>query len=327
MRRIAAALLVPLAACAVLAGCGSSGSSGSAGSASSNAAVQVTGSFNKTPTVSIPKKSPTANLVISTPIKGTGAVLQTGNSALANVAIYKWTGATNTLIDSTFGTGPSSGPQVIPSQMGLSGLATALKGAKLGSRIVAVLPPKYGYGPSGQTQLGISGSDTLVWVIDLLQQFSQGQAASGTSVSHGGGSLPTVTAKAGQAPVITIPKHAPPAKLSVTTLVKGTGPKTAKGDVLVVQYIGVNWRTGKAFSSSWPSAQSPVGNPFSFQLGGRVLTGWNDGLAGIPVGSRVMLVIPPALGYGQRGQPSAGITKTDTLVFVVDILGVQPANS
>ena len=329
MRRIAAALLVPLAACAVLAGCGSSRpSSGAAGSANTNAAVKVTGSFNKTPTVSIPKTSASSNLVISTPIKGSGAVLKTGNSALANVEIYKWTGTANTLIDTTFGTGPSSGPQVIPSQMGLSGLATALKGAKVGSRIVAVLPPKYGYGPSGQSQLGISGSDTLVWVIDLLQQFSQGQAASGTSVSHGGGSLPTVTAKAGQAPVITIPKHAPPTKLSVTTLIKGTGPKTAKGDVLVVQYVGVIWRTGTTFSTSWPSAQSPVGNPFSFTLGGRVLTGWNDGLAGIPVGSRVMLVIPPALGYGPvGGEKSAGITKTDTLVFVVDILGVQPANS
>ena len=59
-----------------------------------------------------------------------------------------------------------------------------------------------------------------------------------------------------------------------------------------------------------------------------MLTGWNDGLAGIPVGSRVMLVIPPALGYGPAGgQPSAGIKKNDTLVFVVDILGSSPANS
>ena len=149
--------------------------------------------------------------------------------------------------------------------MGLSGLATALKGAKLGSRIVAVLPPKYGYGTSGQSQLGITGSDTLVWVIDLLQQFSPGQAASGTAVSHGGGSLPTVTAKCRAGSGVTIPKHSPPAKLSVTTLIKGTGPKTANGDVLVVQYVGVNWRTGKVFSTSWPSAQSPVGNPFSFR--------------------------------------------------------------
>src|SRR5271165_3614998 len=224
MRRIAAALLVPLAACAVLAGCWSSGSSGSAGSANSNAAVKATGSFNKTPSVTIPKAKASANLAISTPIKGTGTVLKSGNSTLVNYAIYKWTGTTNTLIGSTFGTGRGSGPQVIPAQVGLPGLTTALTGAKLGSRIVAVLPPKYGYGTSGQSQLGITGSDTLVWVIDLLQQFPPGDSASGASVSHGGGALPTVTAKAGQAPVIAIPKHSPPAKLSVTTLIKGTGP-------------------------------------------------------------------------------------------------------
>ena len=330
MRRIAAALLVPLAACAALAGCGTSGSSssaGSAGSANSNAAVKVTGSFGKTPTVTVPKKSPSANLVISTPIKGTGAALKTGNSALANIAIYKWSGTANALIDTSFGA-KAGGPQVIPSQMGLSGLATALKGATLGSRIVAVLPPKYGYGTSGQSQLGISGTDTLIWVVDLLQQFPPGESASGTQVSHGGGSLPTVTTKPGQAPVITIPKHSPPAKLSVTTLIKGTGPKTVTGDTLVVQYIGVNWRTSQVFGSSWPTAQSPGGNPYSVQLGGKILAGWNDGLAGIPVGSRVMLVIPPALGYGPiGGQPSAGILKTDTLVFVVDILAIQPANT
>jgi FKBP-type peptidyl-prolyl cis-trans isomerase len=330
MRRFAAALLVPLAACAVLAGCGSSGSSGSAGSPSStnsNAAVKVSGGFDKAPTVTVPKKAASANLVVSTPIKGTGAALQTGDSALANYAIYKWTGTSNSLIESTFGPGPTGIPQVIPSQMGLSGLATALKGAKLGSRIVAVLPPKYAYGTSGQTQLGISGSDTLVWVIDLLQQFPQGASAIGTPASHGGGSLPTVTAKPGQAPLISIPKHSPPAKLSVTTLIKGTGPKTATGDTVVVQYVGANWRTGKVFGSSWPSAQSPVGNPYSVQLGGRILAGWNQGLVGIPVGSRVMLVIPPALGYGATGQPSAGILKTDSLVFVVDILAIQPANT
>jgi FKBP-type peptidyl-prolyl cis-trans isomerase len=319
MRRIAAALLVPLAACAVLAGCGSSGSS----AANSNAAVKVTGTFNKTPTVTIPAEKASTNLAISTPIKGTGATLKSGDATLANVAVYKWSGTKHTLVDTTF----TSGPQMIPAQMGLPGLATALKGAKMGSRIVAVLPPKYGYGKTGESQLQITGSDTLVWVIDLLQQYSATQAASGSQVSHGGGSLPTVTAKAGQAPVISVPKNSPPSKLSVTTLIKGTGPTLAKGDTVVAQYVGSIWRTGKVFGTTWPSASTASGAPFSFQLGGQVLTGWNEGLTGVTVGSRVMLVIPPALGYGpEGGQASAGIKKTDTLVFVIDVLGVQSAS-
>jgi FKBP-type peptidyl-prolyl cis-trans isomerase len=212
--------------------------------------------------------------------------------------------------------------------MGLTGLTDALKGAHLGSRVVAVLPPKYGWGSTGESQLGVTGSDTLVWVLDLLQQFSSTEGANGKQVSTGGGSLPSVSAKAGTAPVISIPKNSPPSKLSVTTLIQGSGPKLAKGDTVVAQYVGSIWRTGKVFSSTWPSSSQPEGVPFSFQLGGQVLTGWNDGLAGVNVGSRVMLVIPPSLGYGpEGGQSSAGIKKNDTLVFVVDILGAQPASS
>jgi peptidylprolyl isomerase len=320
MRRIAAALLVPLTVCAALAGCGSSGSGTSQ---NANAAVKVTGTFDKSPTVKIPAEKASTNLYISTPIKGGGAALKTGNAALANVAVYKWSGKKNSLVDSTF----TSGPQVIPAQMGLTGLVTALRGAKMGSRIVAVLPPKYGYGTSGQSQLGVTGSDTLVWVIDLLQQYSATAAATGPQVSTGGGSLPKVTAATGQAPVIAVPKNSPPSKLSVTTLIKGSGPKLAKGDTVVGQYVGAIWRTGKVFSSTWPTSSS-AGAPFSFQLGGNVIPGWSDGLTGVPVGSRVMLVIPPALGYGpEGGQSSAGIEKNDTLVFVIDVIGYQAAAS
>jgi peptidylprolyl isomerase len=96
---------------------------------------------------------------------------------------------------------------------------------------------------------------------------------------------------------------------------------------VVAQYVGSIWRTGKVFSATWPSAAAPQGLPFSFQLGGNVVKGWNEGLVGVPVGSRVMLVIPSALAYGSAGQPSAGIKKNDSLVFVIDVLGSQPAAS
>ena len=319
MRRIAAALLVPLTGCLVLAGCGSSGSS-STGNA--NATVKVTGQFDKAPKVSIPNEAPSSKLVYSTPIKGSGATLVSDNSILAYVTLYKWSGTKHSQV-------VGSGTQMIPANMGLSGLATALKGARIGSRIVAVLPPKYGWGSAGESELSITGSDTTVWVLDLLQQYSPTQSATGKQVSSGGGSLPTVSAQTGKAPVISIPKKtSPPSKLSVTTLIKGTGPKLVKGDTVVAQYVGSIWRNGKVFSSTWPSSSEPTGVPFSFQLGGQVLAGWNDGLVGVPVGSRVMLVIPPALGYGPSGgQSSAGIEKNDTLVFVIDVLGVEPASS
>jgi FKBP-type peptidyl-prolyl cis-trans isomerase len=319
MRRIALAVLAPVVAVAVLAGCGGS-SSGNA-----NDSVKVTGNFDKAPTVTIPAEKASTNLAVSQPIQGTGAALKPGNAALANVAVYKWSGTAHTLVDSTY----TSGPQMIPANMGLPGLATALKGAKLGSRVVAVLPPKYGYGTSGQSQLGVTGSDTLVWVIDLLQQYPSGQSASGPHVSSGGGALPTVAAaQAGQAPAVTVPTSAtPPSNLSVTTLIKGSGSALAQGDTVVAQYVGYIWRTGKPFGSTWPSSAQAEGLPFSFQLGGSVLAGWSQGLAGVRVGSRVMLVIPPSLGYGPAGgNASAGIEKTDTLVFVIDVIGSLPAH-
>jgi FKBP-type peptidyl-prolyl cis-trans isomerase len=318
MRRIAASLLVPMVACAALAGCGSSGPG------DANKTVSVSGAFDKAPKITIPAQTPTTTLSYTTAIKGTGSALTPGDVTLANVVLYKWSGTKHSLVDSTFTAGANSGPQLIPTDIGLTGLAKALKGQHIGSRVLAVLPPKDGYGTSGNSNLGVTGKDTLVWVIDLLQQFSPNDSATGSQTATGGGKLPTVTAKAGAEPVVTVPKTAAPTKLSVTTLIQGTGPEIAKGQTVVAQYVGVNWRTGKVFSASWPSSSQPTGEPFSFQLGGGVITGWNDALPGVHVGSRVMLVIPPALGYGPAGgQASAGIKATDSLVFVIDILAAR----
>ncbi len=87
----------------------------------------------------------------------------------------------------------------------------------------------------------------------------------------------------------------------------------------MVQYVGAIWRNGYVFDSSWKRSQ-----PFGFTIGAspsQVILGWDKGLVGQTVGSRVMLVIPPADGYGKTGSPQAKIKGTDTLVFVVDILG------
>jgi peptidylprolyl isomerase len=103
------------------------------------------------------------------------------------------------------------------------------------------------------------------------------------------------------------------------TLIKGTGPVVKKGQFIVVQYTGENWRTKSVFDSSY-SRSVPAG----FEIGvSQVIPGWDKGLVGQSVGSRVLLVLPPAQGYGTSGNSSAGITGTDTLVFVVDILSAS----
>jgi len=320
MRRSLALIAIPLLACVVLAGCGSSKPAASSSSSSSasaspgaNTAVTATGSFGTAPKVVIPKAKPGSSLEVRTLIQGTGATLTKSDAMAANFVLYFWTGTTSALKANTF----TSSPTVIGGTM-LPGLESALIGKKVGSRILAVIPPSQGYGTSGNSQLGITGSTTLVFVIDVLKSYSDTASATGAQESSGGGTLPTVSAKAGSAPTLTFPSSSPPSALVTRTLVKGNGPKVAKGEYVIAQYTGYIWRTKKVFGSSWSS-----GSPFGFVIGAspeQVIPGWDKGLEGQTVGSRVMLSIPPAEGYGSAGASQAGITSKDTLVFVVDII-------
>jgi FKBP-type peptidyl-prolyl cis-trans isomerase len=324
MRRLLAIIVIPLLACLVIAGCGSSKPSASASSSSSaaansnasanaNASVTVAGVFGTTPVVKIPKLDANNKLAVKTVIQGTGPTVTKTDAMAANFVLYFWDGTTNTLKANTF----TSNPTVIGGTM-LPGLETALVGQKVGSRVLAVIPPADGYGTAGNSQLGITGTTTLVFVIDVIKSYSSTASASGTQESDGGGSLPTVTAHPGAAPTIAIPTNNPPSALVTKTLIKGSGPKVAKGQYVIAQYTGYIWRTKKVFDSSWTS-----GSPFGFVIGAspeQVISGWDSGLAGQTVGSRVMLVIPPKDAYGSTGASQAGITGTDTLVFVVDII-------
>jgi FKBP-type peptidyl-prolyl cis-trans isomerase len=326
MRRFLAIIAIPLLASLAIAGCGSSKPAASTSPTASattnaNAAVTVTGAFGSTPVVTIPKLKASNKLTVKTVILGTGATVSKTDSMAANFVLYFWDGTGSTLKANTF----TQNPTMIGGTM-LSGLETALIGQKVGSRVLAVIPPADGYGTSGNSQLGITGSTTLVFVIDLIKSYANTASASGTQESSGGGSLPTVSAHPGSAPTITIPSNTPPSALVTKTLIKGTGPKLVKGQFVVAQYTGYIWRTKKVFDSSWST-----GAPFGFVMDAnpeQVISGWDSGLVGQTVGSRVMLVIPPKEGYGTSGQSQAGINGTDTLVFVVDIIdALKPTTS
>jgi FKBP-type peptidyl-prolyl cis-trans isomerase len=327
-RRVAALAITSLLAAAITAGCGSSssshaaaGSSASASSSASSAAdtyssVTATGAFGKAPTLSIPAKAGSGALYTKTLIQGTGPKLTTSDSLLGNFVLYDWSGTTHKLIGSTYSDGV---PTLFTGSL-LPGLETALEGQQVGSRVLAVIPPADAFGTAGNSQIGVGPKDTVVFVIDLLKTFTNTDGVSGTQTSNGGGALPTVTAgAAGKGPTITIPKTAAPKTLQVKALIKGTGPVVKKGNYIVVQYTGVNWRTGKVFDSSWSRSE-----PWATEIGeGQVIPGWDTGLVGQTVGSRVLLVVPPADGYGKTGSSSAGIKGTDTLVFAIDILSAS----
>ena len=119
-------------------------------------------------------------------------------------------------------------------------------------------------------------------------------------------------------PDVRIPDGPPPPDLVSEDLVVGTGAVATAGKTVDVHYVGVGWSTKKQFDASWDR-----GGTFSFSLGqGRVIKGWDQGVAGMMVGGRRKLTIPAKLGYGDRGA-GADIKPGETLVFVVDLLGVK----
>jgi peptidylprolyl isomerase len=130
--------------------------------------------------------------------------------------------------------------------------------------------------------------------------------------------LPSASGGFGDKPVLTFPESPAPEDLGVEVLVQGDGAAVQGGDEIEVNYYGQIWN-GRMFDNSYDR-----GSSISFPIGvGAVIGGWDDSLVGQLVGSRVLLSIPPHLGYGPGGVPQAGIGGTDTLVFVVDILGTS----
>ena len=128
---------------------------------------------------------------------------------------------------------------------------------------------------------------------------------------------PTRTVAAMDKPEVTIPDQDPPADLVLDDLEAGTGPEAVPGKRVAVHYVGVAWSDGAEFDNSYDR-----GEPLVFPLGaGQVIQGWDRGIAGMKVGGRRRITIPPHLGYGARG--AGGVIKPDeTLVFVCDLVGV-----
>ena len=143
-------------------------------------------------------------------------------------------------------------------------------------------------------------------------------SSTGSTESTGAGSTESGTAPKKTKPKVKVPKGAPPKKLVVKEIEKGTGATAESGDEVTVQYVGVDYKNGREFDSSWSRNE-----PFTFGLGaGQVIPGWDQGVAGMKVGGRRELIIPPNLAYGPAGSPPA-IGRNETLIFVIDLLAVE----
>lgn len=289
----------------LVTGCGVSAAAGT---------PTVTGAFGSDPVISIPNGNPSGDLVVDTLIQGHGPVVGSSDYVLLNVEGKVWAG--DRLVVDSF---TDRQPQGLPLSTAMPAWRK-LAGQRVGSRVMMIVPPKDGFGAAGNPQANIMGSDTLVFVFDVVNTIARNTTADGVTVPYQpNADMPKVGTMAKSGPTITVPsKAAPPATLTSTVLRKGNGPVVVSGDTVVTQYTGVVWRTGKVFDSSWSR-----GIPESFVLGaGQVIAGWEQGLGGHTVGSRILLTVPAPLGYGTAGQPP-DINGTDTLVFVVDIIAAS----
>jgi peptidylprolyl isomerase len=190
----------------------------------------------------------------------------------------------------------------------------ALEGHTIGSRVAIAAPASEVFGDSGNPQLGIGNKDSVVVVVDLVSgvldepQGTEKDAPDWTPAIVEDKGVPSSLDFTGT------PEPSP--RLRIAPLVQGDGATVEKGQTIVVNYLGQVYKGDAPFDSSYAR-----GEPTSFQIGvGAVVKGWDEALVGRAVGSRVLLSIPPELGYGEAGNKDAGIKGTDTLYFVVDIL-------
>lgn len=308
--------LVATAACAgllLVAGCSSSTAASdkvldriTVSDAAADAGAEPTVTINKQPL----KAATTQSKVLT---EGDGEALAADDIASVDALLVNATDGS--VIDSTWGKVPVG---IDLSQASLfPALKTELPGKKVGSRVLIAAPQSDVFGEEGDASVGLKGTDSVIFVLDIKNAVKPLKEATGTAAEINP-ALPTVEWKGPKEPaVVTMPADtAPPAELVIQPLITGDGAEVTAGQTLRVNYTGVLWKDGTVFDSS---ATSPQGS-FQFTVGeGRVISGWDKGLVGQKVGSRLMLVVPPAEGYGANGSPPA-IAGDDTLVFVVDIL-------
>lgn len=315
--RLVAVLAVPVL---LLTGCGGGSDSGSSASSSGTPAIlssiKVTGAPGAKPTVTLPSTPTTISTSGSKVITpGTGPVITKGQDVTVDYVLVN--GKDGKEADTSFGKVPAT-LTADPEQL-LPGLANGMIGQKIGSRVLVGIAPKDGFaGGAGNEQLGFGKNDALIFVLDLKSAVTPLAKATGAAVTPKPG-LPTVAEDSKGVPVITMPKTPAPKELVVQPLIKGTGPAVKAGQTVTAAYVGAIYGSGKIFDSSYSSGnllKQPVGV-------GQLVPGFDKGIVGQTVGSRVLLVLPPASGYGKDGNPNAGISGTDTIVFVVDILAAS----
>jgi peptidylprolyl isomerase len=311
--RLLSAALV--AAALTLAGCGSSNSSssssGDTGSGASFDAVSITGDVGTDATVKFTSAMKDVKDQTKVLTQGSGDTVAAGDSLIIQTVIAD--GTTQKTVASSY---QDKQPQVVTlSSQVQKVFLDALQGKTVGSRVGVLAPASEIFGSSGNTQLGIQASDSVLIVFDVIgKPLDKPDGKQHAAPSW----APKVESSKGVISGLGFGKAPQPnGKLRSANLYDGTGPVVKKGQTIFARYLGQVYGGKKPFDENF-SGDSPA----TFQIGaGRVIPGWDKTLVGQHVGSEVVLAIPPKEGYGKKGNSQAGIKGTDTLYFVVDIVG------
>ena len=307
-RRLPTAISLALVGSVAVAACGQGDDAGAGGSVDG---ITVDGEYGTEPTVEVERPFDATEAESTVLVDGEGDEVAAGDEV--SVDFYVTDGTTGEQEQSSYEAQPVS--LLLEEGTANPALLDALVGSTVNDRILVVLPPEEP--PEGAT-VAPTGSDTVIFVLDVLEILDPPlEQAEGEEVPAPEG-LPTVeTDDSGAVTGITVPPDATaPTELVSQTLIEGEGQPVEADDTLVVHYTGVLLDGGEVFDSSWER-----GEPASFPLSG-VIQGWQQGLEGVPVGSRVLLVVPAELGYGAEGSPPT-IPGGAALVFVVDVLAAR----
>lgn len=210
------------------------------------------------------------------------------------------------------------------SDQAFPGVRDALEGVKVGSRVQVLSTPEDAFGEFGNPALGIANQDTVVFVVDLVEKVLSAPEGTEKQLPEG---LPSIVESDGVVSSLDFTGTGEPSNdLEVHTVVEGNGPAIKKsGSQVAMRYLGQVWKGATPFdenySAAGPGFPNQNGGIDPATIPGQLIKGWNEGLVGVKAGSRVMLVVPSRYGYGKQGSGDQ-IKAGDTLVFVVDILGV-----
>ena len=308
-----ALVLASALALAVLSACGDEVVTASGGGDTEEGfdAFSISGDIGSPPKIDWKAQMEAGDVESKTIIEGDGPELATGDQVIVNFTVGN--GFTQEQTFSTYDEKPSGQPVTIDDSLGEL-FGAALEGQTVGSRVAVVASAEEAFGETGNPQLGIGNKDPVLMVFDLSSAVLDKPA--GTQ-SKAPAWAPKIVFEKGEPTAFEFSgTPAPTNELQTAALIEGEGPEVTKGQNVVVNYLGQVYGADKPFDESYSK------KPYTTGIGiGAVVKGWDEGLVGQAVGSRVLLAIPPRLGYGDEGNQGAGIGGDDTLYFVVDILG------